>query len=265
MTAIILAFSTYTRIPMCRVSDEKAERSLKWILCAFPLTGIVLGFIQFAAFYLMRMRHVHTAAAAAILTVIPLIYTGGIHFDGLMDVADALSSYKDKDEKIRILKDPHIGAFAVIHAIIYILLYFAALSSIYDRRILLYAIPFIYPAGRVMTALLLITGREDKGSGMAGSMTKDAGDVKRMLIILLVLQLVLYVGGMFAFVVLHGIGFRFYFVAAAVIIASALFYIFRREKYIREFGRLSGDMAGDMLCRIELLCLLILAAGGLIM
>ena len=45
--------------------------------------------------------------------LIPVLITGGIHLDGLLDTADALSSYKTKEEKLEILKDSHAGAFAL--------------------------------------------------------------------------------------------------------------------------------------------------------
>ena len=40
--------------------------------------------------------------------------TGGFHIDGFMDTMDAFHSYKPREEKLAILKDSHIGAFAVI-------------------------------------------------------------------------------------------------------------------------------------------------------
>lgn len=48
--------------------------------------------------------------------------TGGIHLDGLLDTADALSSYKTKEEKLEILKDSHAGAFAIIIGICWFVL-----------------------------------------------------------------------------------------------------------------------------------------------
>lgn len=33
---------------------------------------------------------------------------------GFADTIDAVSSYKDREKKLEILKDPHTGAFAVI-------------------------------------------------------------------------------------------------------------------------------------------------------
>ena len=43
--------------------------------------------------------------------------------DGFMDTMDAVHSYGDRTKKLEILKDPHLGAFAVICAAVYLLLY----------------------------------------------------------------------------------------------------------------------------------------------
>ena len=60
-------------------------------------------------------------------TAIPLIITGGFHADGFLDVSDSLCSYGSREKKLKILKDPHIGAFAVIRLAVYYLIYAAAL------------------------------------------------------------------------------------------------------------------------------------------
>lgn len=42
--------------------------------------------------------------------------------DGFMDTMDAFHSYQDKEKKLAILKDPHIGAFSVL-MLVYIILF----------------------------------------------------------------------------------------------------------------------------------------------
>ena len=46
--------------------------------------------------------------------LIPVLVTGGIHLDGLLDTADALSSWQTRERRLEILKDSHAGAFAII-------------------------------------------------------------------------------------------------------------------------------------------------------
>ena len=54
-----------------------------------------------------------------ILLLISVFVTGGIHLDGLLDTADAMSSYQERERRLEILKDSHAGAFAVITCVVY--------------------------------------------------------------------------------------------------------------------------------------------------
>ncbi len=64
----------------------------------------------------------------------PLLLTGGFHVDGFMDTMDAFHSYQPKERKLEILKDSHIGAFAVIMLAVYGLIYMGAFSEITDKK-----------------------------------------------------------------------------------------------------------------------------------
>ena len=97
MKAILIAFSTYSKIPMPHFKwDPKA---LQYSMCAFPLVGAVIGAGEFAIWYLfgflLQWSEVFTAA---LLTIFPILITGGIHMDGFLDTVDAKSSYKSKEE-----------------------------------------------------------------------------------------------------------------------------------------------------------------------
>ncbi|MBR4746042.1 MAG: adenosylcobinamide-GDP ribazoletransferase, partial [Desulfovibrio sp.] len=61
----------------------------------------------------LRLAPLPTLVSGAILCAFPFLITGGIHFDGFLDVTDAVKSWRDLDERRRILKDPNVGSFAV--------------------------------------------------------------------------------------------------------------------------------------------------------
>ena len=129
MKAILIAFSTYSKIPMPHFKwDPKA---LQYSMCAFPLVGAVIGAGEFVIWYLfgflLQWSEVFTAA---LLTIFPILITGGIHMDGFLDTVDAKSSYKSKEEKLQILKDPHTGAFAIIRGCLYFLIYFGCMYEL---------------------------------------------------------------------------------------------------------------------------------------
>ena len=73
-----------------------------------------------------------------VFLVFLLLITGGIHIDGYMDTMDAVHSYGDREKKLEILKDSHIGAFAVIMLVTYVLAAAGAFSYILKIKIRIY-------------------------------------------------------------------------------------------------------------------------------
>ena len=57
--------------------------------------------------------------------------------DGFMDTMDAFHSYQDKEKKLAILKDPHIGAFSVLMLVLYYLIYGAAYAELTELSAIL--------------------------------------------------------------------------------------------------------------------------------
>ena len=119
--SICVAFSMYSKIPMPRV--EWNEKNMKYAMCFFPLVGAVIGGLMLLVRFLCGRFGFNTSVYAVVMTALPVLVSGGIHTDGFIDTVDALSSYGDKEKKLEILKDPHTGAFAIIGAVMYYLLF----------------------------------------------------------------------------------------------------------------------------------------------
>mgnify|MGYP003392776405 FL=1 len=52
------------------------------------------------------------------MAVYPYLVTGFLHLDGFMDVTDAVKSWRDLERRREILKDSHVGSFAVINLVL---------------------------------------------------------------------------------------------------------------------------------------------------
>lgn len=248
LSAVIMAFSTYTRIPMPVLSEKKASSGYQNMLCAFPVTGIFIGMIFAGAVYIMRWYGVPYTACALLMAVIPLMISGGIHMDGYMDVRDAVSSYGDYQKKISILKDPHVGAFAIIHAIIYTFLYVAA-GLIIAERIQLHSsfgdymvLVLLFTFERCICAIAALVFPKMKKDGMLYEAVGSAeGILDRRLIVLLV-QLLAYGGLLFR---QGNVGIGIF----AVQFLAAIYYFYFSK---RHFGGVNGDTSGWYLQMAEL-------------
>ena len=127
LEALCLAFSMYSRIPV--PSLPYREKSARYVFCFFPLTGLAAGLIQLAVFQVLVKIQAGIFLKGVALAAVPLLVTGGIHMDGFLDTTDARSSYAPREKKLEILKDPHMGAFALIYGCLYLLADAAAWSE----------------------------------------------------------------------------------------------------------------------------------------
>ena len=227
---IIIAFSMYSRIPMPQF--EWKDEDMKYMLCFFPWIGIVIGLCVYLWRMICDKLEVGTLCYALIGTAIPLILTGGFHVDGFMDTMDAFHSYQPKEKKLEILKDSHIGAFAVIMLGLYGLIYVGAFSEIVDYDLLKIACAGFMLA-RCFSGIGVVTFPSAKTNGLLYLFANNAQ--KRIVKVSLYLQSALCIGFMLSQSLFAGS------VIAMVAIGSFGYYYFISKK---ELGGITGDTAG---------------------
>ena len=241
LQTIAVAFAMFSAVPVPQFDWN--EKNMRYSLCAFPLVGVLCGVLWCVCASLPLPAMV----CAAGFCLIPVGVTGGIHLDGYADTCDALCSYGDTKKKLDILKDPHCGAFAVIRLCSYFVAYFA----------LCCCVQFTPQVGAVWL-LALVLERALSGFAVAAfPLAKDTGlahtfataadkqTVRRFLCglsALLILALTALGGGGLA--------------------AAALLALWRYDSVAKkQFGGITGDLAGWFLQRAELWMLAALAVS----
>jgi len=123
---------------------------------AFPFAGLVVGGLLCAvaagAAWLFP-----PAVAAVVLAGLSVLLTGAIHLDGLADCADAFYGRRDRQDVLRILKDPRVGTMGAAAVGLSLLLRAASFLSI-PAGLLLPALPVAAMAARaaVLPAMALL-------------------------------------------------------------------------------------------------------------
>ena len=134
-----IAFAMYSKIPMPQ--SEWTEENMSYAMCFFPWVGAVTGGMSYLVVLfadLLKEREISFGSLffPVVLTVLPVLISGGIHMDGFLDVTDARSSFQSRERKLEILKDSHIGAFAVIMTVLYVLIAAGAYSEIKNYSVM---------------------------------------------------------------------------------------------------------------------------------
>ena len=159
---------------------------------------------------------------------------------------DAKSSYGDREKKLEILKDPHTGAFAIISLCCYFLLCVGIFSEMRTERLFAAALVFVF--SRSLSGISVVSFQAAKNSGLLR--TFQDGAQKRNVRIVLIFWLLAAGAGFYLTAGLCG-------VAAAVVGLAVFFYYYQFSR--KQFGGITGDLAGYFLQLCELFMLAVLA------
>ena len=124
--AFAMCQSMFCSIPAPQIWDEKAKDKM---LLFLPVVGLEIGVIWALLAWACRLLSLPALVTGLILCAYPYIVTGFIHLDGYMDVTDAVKSWRDLERRREILKDSHVGSFAVIGIVLLAIAQFAFFSS----------------------------------------------------------------------------------------------------------------------------------------
>ena len=149
--AFFMCQSMFCAIPCpCRVWEEEARPLM---LPMLPLVGLEIGAMWVLFGWLTGLLGLPVLIRALILALWPYLATGFLHLDGYMDVTDAVKSCRDLARRREILKESHVGSFAVIGLCMLLLAQFVVFASV--------------PGDRDCGILLLIPAVSRCGSALA--------------------------------------------------------------------------------------------------
>src|SRR5579885_2253457 len=146
MRGFVTAWEFLTVIPLRAATRSLEPDDLAASMAWFPLVGLVIG-AGLAATDLLASAIVSPAIVNVLLIVVGVVLTGGLHVDGLADTIDGLAGGRTPTERLRIMRDVHIGAIGATGIMLALGLRFAALSALptSQRMALLVCMPL---AGR---------------------------------------------------------------------------------------------------------------------
>jgi len=99
-----------TRLGPARVLTEQ---EMGRCMAHLPLVGAALGAVTVLPFALGLLSH-SPWVQAWLVVGLSLLLTRGLHFDGLADVCDAVTTHADPDRFWTVIKDSRAGAFGVM-------------------------------------------------------------------------------------------------------------------------------------------------------
>jgi adenosylcobinamide-GDP ribazoletransferase len=125
----VFAWHFLTAIPLSRLHHEPTSLELAASMMWYPAIGLLLGGclaiadLGFAAV-------LEPEVVDALLIVLLILLTRGLHQDGLADTLDGLAGGRTPTERLEIMRDPRIGAIGATGLFLSLILRFAGLVAL---------------------------------------------------------------------------------------------------------------------------------------
>lgn len=222
----LLALQFLTRLPV-PVACPWTPATRRWAVRAYPLVGLLIGALLSASAWLLVLVNTPVPMSALVLLSLWVAISGGLHLDGVMDMADALGSNQPLERRWEIMKDPQIGSFGMLA-----LLFLLAWKGVLLWALLHYHAPLwwllVVPAlGRLAGVALLVLTPCAHAKGLAWSWQQSLGRQDIVWAALPLLLLGVAVPALWGWLT-----------------AAALWVAFFRTVLLRLFHGINGDMVG---------------------
>ena len=251
LKSLALTFSMFSILPAPAVRWDK--ENIKYSYIFLPLIGLVIGAAELLWFRACGRFQVEAALFASVAALIPVIVSGAIHMDGFIDSCDAVFSYGDKEKKLEILKDPRAGAFGVIGCAAILLLQYGLYSQVKASPRFIGVLALSFAISRILAGIISVTMKNARASGLghAFSAGSDKGTVMALL-------------APAGLIVLTAIGWFDPWLALAIFLALSVLTAWFRHFTLKQFGGITGDLAGAFIVLTETLMLAICSIGGVL-
>lgn len=237
LRSMAIAFSMYSAVPMPQFQWDR--KSYQNSFAFFPLVGAGLSGVMYLVYRLCSTAGLNPLVAAMVLTAVVVIYTGGFHIDGYMDTMDALCSHRKRDEKIAIMKDPHIGAFGVIELVVLTLLIVSGIYEIIIRGSF-FSLLYAFVMSRSLSGIAVCTfKRRDNNTSLIRFEEKGSR------------QMTLAVMFIYIFIALLLMLLNNDRAAVIGALTCVVWLFISKAICEKEFGGISGDTSGYFLCICE--------------
>jgi len=185
---------------------------------------------------------------AALLVTLWVVVTGGLHLDGLSDVADAwMGGLKSKQRTLEIMQDSRAGAIAIVVVSLTLILKVTTLATYHSWVVLLVA-PV---AARAMIIPVFLWVPCAKQDGLAADLQIALTEQKRK-----------WCAGILAVSAFAPVFFVSFWLWVSLVVVSFVVFLIWRMAMIRRLQGFTGDCVGALIEITELALLLTFAIFG---
>ncbi|RKD72890.1 cobalamin-5'-phosphate synthase [Sinobaca qinghaiensis] len=233
---LLLAFGFLTVFPVSKTVDWTPD-TMRRALHHFPLCGTLAASLAAVIAMVSLSLELPVYAVGFLVLMAFVVVSGGLHLDGWMDVSDAVLSWKPREEKLAVMKDPLVGSGAVWTTILLLGGKYTAIVTMLDTSLVffftaLFAVPVLSRAGM---GAVVSRGRLLSSTGLAASFQQSGrpSDVR-------------WLAGITILSLLPALYFSL-FLTISLAVISMICTLALYRFFVRKLGGVNGDTAGASL------------------
>lgn len=240
--SFFVALMMFSIIPVPRSMLD--VKSSKYVLLSLPLLGFVLGITWYVFVNIIEFFSLPPVIIVSFIMLCPYIWTGFTHMNGFMTVNDAILSSREKEKKLKILKDPHISGFAVLSVISLFTILYPSIYYIHLYKEYFLMFIFIPIFSRCFASLSVYIMKPIFETGFVSIFKKDGS---RFHIVFLIIMIV-------TFTYLAYLSCSTF--AIVILIIELIAFLLSLAYAYKNFGGISGDVVGFTITISEVVSLL---------
>lgn len=177
---IAASFGLLTRLPVQVDFDHARARSAtaSW---AYPLVGAGVGLIAGLVAYLASTIGFDGGIPQLLGLITLMIVTGGLHEDGLADCADGFWGGASKQRRLEIMKDSHVGVYAILALISIIALRWLGLDALPEADLI-----WTFIGISTISRLPMVIGMHVLPNARGSGLSSDVGAAPRSSVLIAV-------------------------------------------------------------------------------
>lgn len=143
-----------------------ASRKLSAGMWAFPIAGVLVATIAGLVYAVCDAIGLPVYLSALFAVVALIIATGGLHEDGISDLADGVWGGADPARRLEIMSDSRIGAYGAIALIVSVVGRIAAIAAIAEPLFVMGALVASAAVSRAIMPAMMAFGVPAKADGL---------------------------------------------------------------------------------------------------
>ena len=169
--AIAVWLSFYTRLPLAVSGKLAGAPDFMNAGRSLPLAGAMIGVAGGIVVLAARVMGLSPLVAATLSVGFLALLTGGLHEDGVADVADGFGGGRDRERKLEIMRDSRVGSYGALSLVLAVVIRIAASSAIVAHAALfvLFSLACVGAVSRLAGLLPMLLTAPARNDGLGAS------------------------------------------------------------------------------------------------